>query len=441
MKDDLGELNMPEGISTKKIPLNQIICCDALDGLRELPDECIDLIVTDPPYGIGFMGKDWDKAVPSVDIWRECLRVLKSGAFCFVMSTPRQDALSQMIVRMSEAGFYMGFTSLYWAYTSGFPKACNIGKSVDKRFGAEREVVGRYIGPDGKTRYGGTNFTAGNIVENPEDYDDRFLITIPSTPQARALDGSYGGFQPKPAVEVILVAMKPLSEKTFVDQALKNRKGITWLDDCMVPYESEDSSKEFIRPRFTQGRFPANLLISDGCVDDGMGNDDSGAFSRYFSLDAWWDERVKHLPKEVQRTFPFFIVPKPSKAEKEKGLEGFEKKDPATSTSFRPTMKTNPERWQHLNKHPGTRTTKRTNPHPTVKPLKLFSYLVTLGSRQNDIILDPFIGSGTLALSARLTCRNYIGFDLSEEYCKIARGRVASVPERLEAFFCEGRTN
>src|SRR5258708_39735357 len=67
---------------------------------------------------------------------------------------------------------------------------------------------------------------------------------IAQSDQAKQLDGSYGGFQPKPAVEVILVAMKPLSEKTFVDQALKNGKGITWLDDCRIPYESDDVPKE-----------------------------------------------------------------------------------------------------------------------------------------------------------------------------------------------------
>ena len=103
--------------------------------MSELADNSVDLIVTDPPYGYSFMGKDWDKAVIPVGIWKECLRVLKPGAFAFVMCSPRQDCLGKMICNLSNAGFETGFTSLYWAYASGFPKAQNIGKAVDKRNG------------------------------------------------------------------------------------------------------------------------------------------------------------------------------------------------------------------------------------------------------------------------------------------------------------------
>jgi hypothetical protein len=122
--------------------MDNIIHGDCRDELRKLPSNSIDLIVTDPPYGYSFMGKNWDKAVPSVDVWKECLRVLKPGAFAFVMSAPRQDVLSQMIVRIGDAGFDTHFTSIYWTYATGFPKAANIGKLVDKRMGVEREVLG-----------------------------------------------------------------------------------------------------------------------------------------------------------------------------------------------------------------------------------------------------------------------------------------------------------
>jgi hypothetical protein len=117
----------------------ELIHANCIDVLRNMPDKSVDCIVTDPPYGYSFLGSDWDKAVPSVETWRECLRVLKPGAFAFVMSAPRQDVLSQMIVRIAEAGFDTDFTSIYWTYASGFPKAANIGKMVDKRTGVERE--------------------------------------------------------------------------------------------------------------------------------------------------------------------------------------------------------------------------------------------------------------------------------------------------------------
>ncbi len=89
----------------------------------ELPDESMDCMVTDPPYGISMMGRDWDRAVPSVEIWKECLRVLKPGAFAFVMCIPRQDCLSRMIINLEDAGFMVNFSPIYWTYATGFPKA------------------------------------------------------------------------------------------------------------------------------------------------------------------------------------------------------------------------------------------------------------------------------------------------------------------------------
>ncbi len=351
--------------------MDKIIHGDCLKELYKLPDDSVDLMVTDPPYGYSFMGKDWDKAVPSSDIWFECLRVLKPGGFAFVMSAPRSDVQSEMISRLQSAGFRLDFTPIYWTYASGFPKAMNIGKR------------------------GGTQ-------------------------------GAYGGFQPKPAVEVIIVAMKPLEEKTFVDQALANGKGVTWLDDCRVPTGKDAPAIAIRRPKIagnsygsasetveqiydpSKGRFPANLLVSDDVLNDGrltkssggagknadkfgggylpsegstVGLGDSGSYSGYFDLDAWANQ------------LPFLIVPKASK--REKGVD---------------------------------------NKHPTVKPLKLMSYLITLGSRPGDVVLDPFLGSGTTVLAAKQLNRHYVGIEREREYVDIAEARLAAVqPTLLEA--------
>ncbi len=122
-------------------------CDDALRVLPELESESIDLLCTDPPYGISFMGKDWDKALPDKEIWKECLRVLKPGAFGFVMSIPRADCLSRMIISLEDAGFEVNFTPIFWAYASGFPKATNISKMVDKRGGTytDCQQFSRYL--------------------------------------------------------------------------------------------------------------------------------------------------------------------------------------------------------------------------------------------------------------------------------------------------------
>jgi len=166
--------------------INKVICGDSEEISKEIPDNSIDLIATDPPYGIAFMGRDWDKAIPSINIWRECFRVLKPGAFAFIMSGPRQDCLWRMMARLEEAGFMIDFTSIYWVQAQGFPKAMNMSKAIDKRAGVEREIIGE--------KFGGLHMT--NIMNDDgwkgERPGERVVsITIPATPEAKKFDGSY----------------------------------------------------------------------------------------------------------------------------------------------------------------------------------------------------------------------------------------------------------
>lgn len=184
--------------------MSQLIFGDCQTELPKQQPETVDLVVTDPPYGYSFMGKDWDKAVPSVAIWRECLRVLKPGAFAFVMSSPRADVLAHMIVNLSDAGFRTDFTPIYWAYASGFPKAMNIGKAVDKRLGLERENTGVLLPnhTEGRNRtFGGKSDTT--IYEPCKE--SKAYVTLPVSDKAKLLDGSYGGFQPKPTIKSLLL--------------------------------------------------------------------------------------------------------------------------------------------------------------------------------------------------------------------------------------------
>lgn len=349
---------------------------DCLKELEKLDSDSIDLIVTDPPYGYNFMGKDWDKAVPSVDVWHQCLRVLKAGAFCMVMSSPRQDVLAQMIVRLQQAGFRTDFTSIYWTYASGFPKAGNISKLASKR---------------------------------GIDY--------------KSLTGSYAGFQPKPAVEIVLVTMKPFFKKTFVDQALDNQKGITWFDDCRIPYQDNtdmNNAKWYNQTgnindynkgmgdmgnknvlASSQGRYPANLLVSDDILNDNCD------YSRYFDIDKWF-----------KTTYPFAIIPKASSSERNKGCN-----------NITPNYITDKNKWSEndYRKGDGSKTTQpKNNNHPTVKPVKLMAYLVTLASRPNDTVLDPYAGSGTTLIAAQITNRKHIGIELNKEYCEIAQARLTA---------------
>ncbi len=318
---------------------------DCLAGIKEISDNSIDLLCTDPPYGINFMGTNWletneivspqrayekkkgFKKLPRqssariieffTPIWKECLRVLKPGAFAFVMCIPRQDCLSRMIISLEEVGFNINFTSLYHCFASGFPKSANIGKMADRKgrtilfFDEIRQMLQKYLknsdltikqineclgfatNGSGMAGHWFANisqqtlptkkqyFQLKKLLKIPVNQFDKVYreieedkrpiigkasnwgqateslgiggkswnITLPYSEAAKALGGSYSGFQPKPSVEIILVVMKPLSEKTYVDQALKNRKGITWQDDCRIPYESDVSSRNWTKNR------------------------------------------------------------------------------------------------------------------------------------------------------------------------------------------------
>lgn len=486
-----------------------IICGDNEKIIPTLAHESVDLIVTDPQYGWGFMGKDWDKALPPVAVWKECLRVLKPGAFAFVMSGPRMDCLSEMGRRLAEAGFETAFSPIFWAYASGFPKAMNMGKAAQKQ--ADGYPQG---GPDprspghGKYKAGcsddnprGQGFGAGPGSYMRETVKTKIPKATLTDAEARALDGSYAGFQPKPSVEVVIVAMKPLEYNTYIDQALDNRKGVTWLDDCKIPYESSDDKGEqaaknphtvhadnqvygdysmctepWEQPK---GRFPANLLASDNAVDDGRvtkssggagekscgalgdsvygkydkahgahagGLGDIGSFSRYFSLDAWWAEKLKDLPESVQRTFPFLVVPKAPGSEKwhlcrvcDEDLDvpgiwsnEFKSLHDRHNTHCQTcgVEFSNKDEDQKA-EHKGHQIETNILMHPTQKPIKLFAYLITLGSRPGDLVVDFFGGVGTMGVAAQILSRDWLIVEIDEECCRIARRRVESVQARL----------
>ena len=453
--------------------LNRFYLGDCLKIMKDFPENSIDSVVTDPPYGLEFMGKDWDKSIPPTETWKECLRILKPGAFAFIMCSPRFDCLTEMGKRLQDAGFETGFTPIFWAYASGFPKGINISKAIDKNLGLERKVI--FIDKTLQRPNAPENRLKEEAVGKYGLMGDAGIITEPASKEAKELDGSYGGFQPKPAVEVIIVAMKPLSEKTFVEQALKNKKGVTWIQDCKIPITDKSDEQEYDfnrrgyherykgedkpyeggwKPRTVEvgeieGRFPANLLVQNNILnmeskgafapvktgqkgwggeiygkfktggDDGKSfyskGEEDKSFSRYFSLDSWWIKTIEKLPEKVRKTFPFLIEPKASKSERDKGLEKF--------TEIELPYGSGGQAMPGGNENPIK--TKMKNYHPTVKPLKLMSYLITLGSRENDIILDPFVGSGTTCIAAEILNRNWVGIDIVEDYLQIARARMA----------------
>jgi DNA modification methylase len=318
-------------------------CGDSKVVLQEFNDNSIDMLCTDAPYGYEFMGKSWDKVLPDPEIWKECFRTLKPGAFMCVMAAPRTDVLWRVSRDLEEAGFSLAFSNIEWVYHSGFPKATDISKSIDKRFNAEREVIGK--SPNERINLAEQSVPQLNSLKGELD------ITAPSTDLAKKYEGSKAGFQPKPAREIIIVGMKPFSEGSYIDKVLN----------------------------------------------------------------------FEALPENIKMTYPLIQTPKPAKKEKDFGLNGEEQKKPQRD-----------EGQEKFNVPQKNRPTTAKNIHPTVKPIKLMSYLITLFTRPGDFVLDPFGGSGTTGLACKLLDRNHIYIDFTQEYYDIAEERFQVTKEDLK---------
>ena len=403
--------------------MNNILQGDCINRLKELDDISIDAIVTDPPYELGFMGKKWDNSgiAYNVELWSECLRVLKPGGHLLSFGGTR--TYHRMTVAIEDAGFEIR-DMLEWIYASGFPKSQNVGKAYDKKMGNEREEVEPLGLTGGAHQKGGGN-------KNLNDATSYATGTNAKYTKGNSQWEGYGTAL-KPAHEPIVLARKPLSEKTIVENCIKHGTGALDIDGCRIPvtltkgdgwrpnsYDKEynyENSGQFlggmiesdkISRRHKQGRFPANLLVTD----DALGEEKS----RYFDIDVWAE---KH---------GLIQTPKASKSERNAGCEKLDKKRRAglAGSDRDGNLDDVSERW---------RTQPAQNNHPTVKPIHLMSWLVRLVSKKGDTVLDPFMGSGTTGVACKQLDRNFIGIELNEEYIVIAEKRISHQPIQKELF-------
>ena len=197
----------------------KIICGDSLEVLKDFEDNYFDSVVTDPPYGLAFMGKKWDYDVPKVELWKEVYRVLKPGGH--LLSFAGSRTYHRMAVNIEDAGFEIR-DMLGWLYGSGFPKSHNIGKAVDKLQGNKREVVGK-----SKRHGGGKNFSSfGESLEKN------------SKPDITKGNSKWEGWGTalKPAHEPIVMARKPFN-KSVAENVLTHGTGGINIDDCRVGTE------------------------------------------------------------------------------------------------------------------------------------------------------------------------------------------------------------
>jgi len=409
-------------------PGARILVGDCLHVLKTLADNSVDAIVTDPPYGLAFMGKRWDYDVPSTAIWTECLRVLKPGGHLLAFAGTRTQ--HRMAVRIEDAGFEIR-DMIAWVYGSGFPKSLDVPKAIDRAqgvtgtFGDPKSAAhagwidrGRLRGEDGHDGY------QRPWMDDADAVDRAARQYIGGSEDSRQWAG--WGTALKPALEPITVARKPLIG-TVAENVLAHGTGALNVDGCRIEttddlnggaYAQEGGRKQsqsltaggMNRPGQTAGvefttpagRWPANL-IHDGSDDvlaafpdapgqSGAvtGSEPSAKTENAFGAFAG---RSAAAPRDDSGSAArFFYCAKASKADREAG-----------------------------------------NSHPTVKPTDLMRYLVRLVTPPGGTVLDPFAGSGSTGKAAVLEGFEFVGIELSEDYAEIARSRIERAEAEVEA--------
>lgn len=437
----------------------QLINSNNLEALKSFSSNSIDSIVTDPPYGISFMGKKWDYDVPSVQTWKECLRVLKPGGHILVACGTRTQ--HRMAVNIEDAGFEIR-DIVAWIYGSGFPKSLNIGKVADK-----------YL-KTGNASWNGTGDSSNGALGysklqhqqgyRPEDYSNKHQNKNEITENdAKKWEG--WGTALKPAMELWTLARKPLSEKNVASNVLKWGTGGINIDGSRVGNEelvnrpagnkpggnslnmSVTGMPKNAQETTANGRFPANV-IHDGSdeVTDLFPNTKSQGhwsktkttgFGKFGNGESVY-EGVGQKDKQGGSASRFFYCAKASKSERNAGLDGFEEK-------IMNLIENNARTWNDRcltckKKFVGSDETichcpaelkitdktiyKQKNNHPTVKPIALMSYLIKLITPTGGIVLDPFMGSGSTGVACQKEGFDFIGMELDEEYFKIAEARI-----------------
>lgn len=406
----------------------QLFCADSADKLSYFVEGTFDSLVTDPPAGIGFMGKDWDSDKGGREAWikwimpifRQCHRVLKPGAHGLVWAIPRTSHWTA--TALEDAGFEVRDVVTH-LFGSGFPKSLNISLAIDKANGSPNR---------GKA----THSVTGSLQPREDiDRSHEGVAYAPATDAAKQWSG--WGTALKPASEHWILVRKPLSEKTVAKNVLKWGVGGINIDGCRIegaPRATHGKNGNKITnsqgmftmgdagyiPPSPTGRFPANLVLDEAAaeaLDAQSGVRKSGAMTNVKSTSLGYHgagagAEWNHGASEGGAS-RFFYVAKASKGEKNAGLEGMEKREAPGSKRSTPA----PGRKSALGEA-------RENFHPTVKPLKLMEYLIRLVTPPGGRVLDPFAGSGTTGVAAKTLGMKFTGIEKDQSYFEIATKRI-----------------
>jgi len=409
-----------------------VLVGDCREVMADMAANSVDTIITDPPYGLEFMGKEWDHGIPGRHFWELALRVAKPGAILMAFGGTR--TWHRLACAIEDAGWEIRDT-LMWLYGNGFPKSHDISKAIDKAAGVEREVVGIKHGTTAAPETGRHDMP-GKATGVPQ-VDCDVPITAPATALAAKWDG--WGTALKPAWEPIILAMKPL-DGTFAHNA--ETWGVAGLniDGGRIGVADGHGGGSMATSGFVsgyahdgfvasdQGRWPANLLLSEdtaAMLDEMSGelHSNSGNLKQYNGqtgncYNGGWAQRSDRGRTDTGGASRFFYVAKASRREREAGCEGMEVQRVGHSAygEFAGT----PEHGTNQT------STKTRNHHPTVKPIALMRYLVKLtATPTGGVVLDPFMGSGSTGCACALEGREFIGIEQEPEYAEIAERRIA----------------
>ena len=347
-----------------------------IDILKTYPDNYFDSIVTDPPYGIEFLGKDWDSNTGAVEIWEQCYRVLKPGGYILAFSAAR--TYHNLATNIEGVGFEIR-DQLMWLYSSGFPKAQDIGKAIDKRAnkGQDQTIRAEYNGGKHGPKSVDLSMQGTRCPVCKKDSNARYscdkgqecgMVYKAQTPEAQQWAGWKTAL--KPAHEPIVMARKPF-KGSCVDNVLTHGVGALNIDATRIDNLTD------VEKNWTPQRQHVKSTIDLGGAKPGDTQSMYNDAGRYPS----------NVIGEVEGYQQYFYCPKVNRAERHIGFE---------------------------------------NNHPTVKPVALMKYLVKLVTPAGGKVLDPFTGSGSTGMAAVELDYDFTGCELDADYVAIANNRITA---------------
>jgi DNA modification methylase len=408
--------------------LNNIYLIDCIEGMKELPDNSVDSIVTDAPYELGFMGKKWDSTgiAYNVDVWREALRVLKPGGHLLSFGGTR--TYHRMACAIEDAGFEIR-DMISWMYGSGFPKSLDVSKTVtafETQGNSHSSSIRKARMKDNYKPTGQLDWKKGAQFETPKDYQKQNSKTE-LTENARKWEG--WGTALKPAQEPIVVARKPLLERTVAKNVLRYGTGGINIDDCRI----EANNRPLIETREFREGVEYNPHSLAGRVDGSLKSSKAVGTT---NLGRWPANIIHDGSEEVISLFPQTKSPNKRKTKERNSMGyhggetvyddfGYGDEGSASRFFYKAEFSEEDIAWQSFYCSKASKKERGGfNNHPTVKPLKLMQYLVRLVTPPLGVCLDPFAGSGTTLLACARNGFNYIGFDNDAESVEIARKRL-----------------